>query len=573
MPPAPQLPPGPARDVNPCESDTHPQCDPAFNDTFFFTDIVEQITPYTIGALVWDQAERDVKCPTSLASYACMEQRLVTSWRAAFGSPHAPFVAVQLPGYTGAYPTSLPDGGCSKVGCSKDPTHCCYCAEQPAPGGCLDAGSATCCNSYINAEMVYAMRLQQDAGVRNVSAATVVPTYDLSVPTSPYGSVHNTWKNPIGARIATQLRQAFGGSPVLEGPRATSATARVVAHDQGGQLWEVTVEFEGGSAPFVLAPTKNCTTCCDGGDQSQTLDFSLAQKGRLRGTNVTDVKMMDAHNGRVSFKTKGPFCGGAVDCVVLYTAASIFPQCAIKNAEGLPLLPFEMEVDVVPGIPLEESQPQTQKRAAASSRGEVGSCSTTGPGALQQRTARTSGGTLLATATVAEPPACAAHCCETALCRSWTHVAGSCEMRSGYSAATPNATATSGVVYRTDALVTDPPQAFFAGLRGFNYVPPQAVNDIDQVTDHDRFACRSAFSHRRRCMAVDQVRPRHDRARHGDCLGSRLQLLQSVPELSRVGGGAGGFPGQAEAFCRDGARAWRLGHADTLRSLLVRLPQ
>jgi hypothetical protein len=31
-----------------------------YNDSFFFTDIVEQIVPYTVGAFVWDQAERDV---------------------------------------------------------------------------------------------------------------------------------------------------------------------------------------------------------------------------------------------------------------------------------------------------------------------------------------------------------------------------------------------------------------------------------------------------------------------------------------------------------------------------------
>ena len=73
-----------------------------YNDSFFFTDIVQQLVPATVSAVVWDQAERDVKCPQSTRAYACMQRLLATSWRERFASPRAVFVAVQLPGYTGA---------------------------------------------------------------------------------------------------------------------------------------------------------------------------------------------------------------------------------------------------------------------------------------------------------------------------------------------------------------------------------------------------------------------------------------------------------------------------------------
>ena len=36
-----------------------------------------------MAGLVWDQAERDVKCPRSLAHYACMQRLLIRSWRRA----------------------------------------------------------------------------------------------------------------------------------------------------------------------------------------------------------------------------------------------------------------------------------------------------------------------------------------------------------------------------------------------------------------------------------------------------------------------------------------------------------
>ena len=115
---------------------------------------------YRVGAFIWDQAERDVKCPVSVAAYACMQQLLTTSWRAAFHSPLAPFVAVQLPGYTAA----------------------------------LNNGTGTY-NGSVTAEMVFKMRLQQEAGATGAALgnASFVATYDqscaLPAPACPFGSV------------------------------------------------------------------------------------------------------------------------------------------------------------------------------------------------------------------------------------------------------------------------------------------------------------------------------------------------------------------------------------------------
>ena len=59
---------------NACEVD-EPQCVPKFplmgnvSDSAFFSKYVRPLAPYTVSALIWDQAERDVKCPRSLAHY------------------------------------------------------------------------------------------------------------------------------------------------------------------------------------------------------------------------------------------------------------------------------------------------------------------------------------------------------------------------------------------------------------------------------------------------------------------------------------------------------------------------
>ena len=175
-----------------------------------------------------------------------MQRLLVRTWRNAFQSPFAPFVAVQLPGYTGV----LSNG------------------TGTYPGG-------------ITAEMVFNMRLQQAAGTCNISNASYIATYDLSVPTSPYGSVHNVEKGPIGARIATQLISALRGAPIMEGPRAVSARAHKSLPERSSvsSTFVVVVEFNGGTAPFAARDTKNCTTCCKG---IHSLDFDVAGPRRTR---------------------------------------------------------------------------------------------------------------------------------------------------------------------------------------------------------------------------------------------------------------------------------------------------
>ena len=63
----------------------------------------------------------------------------------------------------------------------------------------------------VTSEMVFRMRLQQEAGCAGVvGGCVVVPTYDFSCSAGvaggcPYGSVHQPDKPAIGARVALQL--------------------------------------------------------------------------------------------------------------------------------------------------------------------------------------------------------------------------------------------------------------------------------------------------------------------------------------------------------------------------------
>lgn len=100
--------------------------------------------------------------------------------------------------------------------------------------------------------MVWAMRMQQQAGADTTSRAAVVPTYDLSCPTSPYGSVHNPAKAPIGARIAAQLHKLLRPkADIAAAVYPAAARAEVVATRTSPHGdFSVRVWFEGGAAPF-----------------------------------------------------------------------------------------------------------------------------------------------------------------------------------------------------------------------------------------------------------------------------------------------------------------------------------
>lgn len=306
------LPPDSGINENACEVDI-PQCDNQFNDSTFFTDIVEQFIPYTIGAIIWDQAERDVKCPTSLGAYDCMQRLLINSWRRRFNSSNVPFVAVQLPGYTGPL-----INGTGKY------------------------------NTIISSEMVFHMRLQQAKGASfPTTNATYVVTYDLSCSSSqscPYGSVHNVEKGPIGMRIANKLLNFFQRKNIVaEGPHVTSISPpRLVQHNQEIDTYEIVLKFAGGSQPFKLSGTKNCSTCCDG--DGHTIDFDVSSGNYSMWFNST--KTVLSTSGEISFSVTLPKSMGP-PTIVRHTAASIFPQCALRNAEGLPALPFQKQIPTI----------------------------------------------------------------------------------------------------------------------------------------------------------------------------------------------------------------------------------
>jgi hypothetical protein len=327
--------------VNPCETDK-PQCVPDFpqlgptNDSSFFRQYVRPLAPTPVAALLWDQAERDVKCPRSLAAYSCMQRYLVQSWRRTFRSDFV-FVGVQLAGYTGPDPT--PD------------------REGP--------------RRMISAEMVYRMRLQQERGCEGLRNCSVVPTYDLSCAAGPsggcpFGSVHQPHKVTIGRRIALHLlRAGLGGggtfeerngrrqqAVVAEGPRATevkllggAAAAAGVAR-AGLTVFRLRATFRGGSPPFSLRPTRNCTTCCDSSaSRGHTMDLDASADGSAASwANATAATLVAVAGSHSSVAIEFQVLLRSAPTLVRHTAASIWPQCTLYNREGLPALPFQMNV-------------------------------------------------------------------------------------------------------------------------------------------------------------------------------------------------------------------------------------
>ena len=173
-----------------------------------------------------------------------------------------------------------------------------------------------------------------------MSAAAVVPTYDLSCPHCPWGSIHPTDKEDVGARIALQLRVLVRKDPrvaTVAGPTAVKASATAGPANTSA----VSVQFTGGAEPFALRPTRNCTACCavGGSDFDVSVDGGqLWVMGNSPGRMVSNSVVTFAVNLTLNTSTKA---------LVRYTAGRGFPQCAVVNAQALPAFPFQMEVQVL----------------------------------------------------------------------------------------------------------------------------------------------------------------------------------------------------------------------------------
>merc|ERR1711924_117708 len=124
------------------------------------------------------------------------------------------------------------------------------------------------------------------------------------------------------------LRLMRGEKIVTEGPHARGAS--VTKRSNG---YSVSVRFVGGSSPFHLQPTRNCTVCCSGAEG----DFDASHDGRFWAPGRH--AKMDGPNS-VSFQV----CLPSAPTLVRYTAGSNFTQCALYNGEALPAWPFKMRV-------------------------------------------------------------------------------------------------------------------------------------------------------------------------------------------------------------------------------------
>ena len=334
------LPPGHVNDTAHCGLDA-PPCDnnQKYRDSDFWDQLIKPFAPYTIGTAVWDQGERDVHClpqpdhstvpENHVARYGCMLRELVSSWRAAFDAAHDfGFLAVQLPGYLG------------------------------------DCGTFDECRASV-----FPMRLQQQTGLigldSNAAMASTTPTYDLSCPPGvdfstktaicPFGTVHNVFKRPIGARIAAQIiagidrrphgaEQGGASRQQWPGPALTSVTA------SGAVDNTVTVNVTY-AVPLIQAPTLNCVACCTKGTVG---DFDVSFDHGATWVNGTRPTI--GVDGRTLQFTVTPARNATMVRVqvthVRYTANQPFPQCAIyaavasehheQGGNGIPAMPFEV---------------------------------------------------------------------------------------------------------------------------------------------------------------------------------------------------------------------------------------
>merc|ERR1712048_1186309 len=281
--------------ISACLPESQPLCGATMPNSLGWGKSIVPMQPFTIGTMVWDQGEQNLNCK-EVDAYPCLTQQLVQSYREQFNSSF-PFISVQLPGYS--------------IG-----------AQEP-----------------YEASSQFPMRLAQDAGSLSLDDADIVPTYDYSCAMGktdgcPHGNVHNVHKQPIGARLAMQIRRMkLGEDIVSQGPRVSSVTAT----QKSDTVYDIRIAFAGASS-LHMGPTRNCTTCCT----DSVSEFDVSSDG-ITWFNGSHAKLEgDSVHVQVDMLSNAPAPG-----IVRYAANRVYPQCAMFGTEGIPAMPFKVKVNAV----------------------------------------------------------------------------------------------------------------------------------------------------------------------------------------------------------------------------------
>ena len=111
------------------------------------------------------------------------------------------------------------------------------------------------------------------------------------------------------------------------------------------------------SIPFILLTTGKPATapCC----QKSTSDFDVSHDNKtwVDGYEAKPVEFPQMQVG-VSFLVDTP----VRPTMVRYTANKVFPQCAVYNTEGLPALPFQIDVSSFDVSAAEEADESNHSR-------------------------------------------------------------------------------------------------------------------------------------------------------------------------------------------------------------------
>ena len=266
--------------------------------------MIHPILPIRLRAVLWYQGETDWWDPDR---YKCSFPNMIEDWRAKFNTPYLPFYFVELAPYNGA--------------------------------------------SYAVREAQKQALLLPMTGVANA--------IDLGDRTAPAGDVHPRNKSFVGERLSLLLqRNLYGQQVEAEAPLLLSAKALVASY---GSFF-LTLHFSDDNRSqhlFALATpgcdssAKDARACCVREDTlrySGLIWYSFIVDGRTYTVNSTVHFNNFEHT--ITTVDQPPVLPTVGQPVTVSHAYVDWPGCALYNRQGLPALPFNINVTVQSYQPL-----------------------------------------------------------------------------------------------------------------------------------------------------------------------------------------------------------------------------